>query len=212
MEGPIDRWIDGTIPAMPLIKLQTDIDYELVQRLEKHKRETGMSKAAIVTQALREFLERQGPPEPDAALLPFRSETPGGPERVETSYGPMPVHTSSAFSQSQIVLHSGPASVAELYPEGEEDTPAREPREMPKLMETMTSPTLANLTHPALAAEQRLAELKERRNASKSGREIDELTEEINKIEAQMTMNLLNALPGADPAYVAAREAEERSS
>jgi DNA-binding transcriptional regulator GbsR (MarR family) len=69
---------------------------------------------------------------------------------------------------------------------------------------------LRNSAPPQLADEAHLTELKARRDASRSGQEIDELTQQINRIEGARTLALLAALPGADPTYVAAREANER--
>jgi hypothetical protein len=190
IDGSMDRWIDGsmdgTLPAMPLMKLQTDIDYELIQKLEKHKVTTGKSKAAIVAQALREYFERQEDPEPTPhlAAVPARFRDASGQNHP------------AIYNSEASTLQIGPAAPADLFPEdkpeGEESTPA-----------------LRNVEPGVITNDSELIGLRERLKTSKSGKEIDELTQKINQIETARTLAILNALPGADPAYVASRERGE---
>ena len=188
---------------MPLMKLQTDIDYELIQKLEEHKAKTKKSKAAIVSEALREYFERQEDPEPPR---PHIAPVPELHTPVFPPYQPglmNATYTTSAgqrhpavFDSETDTLHIGQTAPADLFPEDPED-------------KAESTPGLKNVEPVVLTPEQTLRRLKERLAASKSGQEIDDLTRQINQIESAQTVALLNALPGADPAYVASREANE---
>jgi hypothetical protein len=166
-------------------KLQADISFELLQKIEARKTSTKKSKAAIITEALQEYFERLEKPEIERPFPPFHAMEE--PVRVERAIKP----------QDDIVPPSGPASIAELFPDEPEADPA---------------PALRNFTAAVHedGREEELQKLKRRLAASRSGREIDELSKQIAQIEGARTIALLDAMPGPDPSYVASMEANER--
>lgn len=173
------------------------IPSEYVVRLRKLAEDDDRSFSYMLTKAVKHFLESMDgpePPTPHLAAVPLDLPTigTGHPAAFHSQTGQSHPATYNAEANT---LHVGPASPADLFPEDEE---------VPK-----STPALINVEHPVLTNDSHLLVLKERLANSKSGKEIDELTREITRIEGARTLAILNALPGADPAYVASREANE---
>jgi hypothetical protein len=62
-------------------KLQVDIDAELIERVERHRQESGKAKARIVTEALWNYLEGLNHVSP---ALPEASESPSAGLQMQT--------------------------------------------------------------------------------------------------------------------------------